>query len=143
LTISKNKMGFDGAKFLANSLPEMKILQKIVLSDDEIGDLGINEIISACRNYCSIEYLDISGNNIGKTPAANELAENLSQYLNNNRNIEVLKMNWNSLRGHIAEKIVDGLVYCYGLRELGVNNNLLGVSYDEKQPPINRITELL
>lgn len=78
MTISKNKMGFEGAKFLAQSLPEMKILQKIVLSDDEIGDLGINEIINACKNYCSIEYLDISGNNIGKTPAANELAENLS-----------------------------------------------------------------
>ena len=121
----------------------MKILQKIVLADDEIGDLGINEIINACKNYCSIEYLDISGNNIGKTPAAAELAENMSQYLNNNRNIEVLKMNWNSLRGNVADKIVDGLVYCYGLRELAVNNNLLGVSYDDKQPPINRLTELL
>ena len=56
----------------------MKILQKIVLADDEIGDLGINEIINACKNYCSIEHLDISGNNIGKTPAAAELAENMS-----------------------------------------------------------------
>jgi hypothetical protein len=41
-------------------------------------------------------------------------------------------MNWNSLRGGPGEKIVDGLNYCYGLRELHINNNLLGVSYDEK-----------
>jgi hypothetical protein len=52
-------------------------------------------------------------------------------------------MNWNSFRGVVAEKIVDGLNYCYGLRELHVNNNLLGVSYDDKQPPINRLSELL
>ena len=143
LTISKNKMGYEGAKYFANAIPEMKILEKIVLADDEIGDMGINEIINACKNYCSVQYLDISGNNIGKTPAANELAENLNQFFHNNNNIEVFKINWNSLRGHVAEKIVDGLVNCYGLRELGINNNLLGVSYDEKQPPINRLTELL
>jgi Ran GTPase-activating protein (RanGAP) involved in mRNA processing and transport len=78
LSISKNRLGFDGAKLLATSLPEMKILSKINLSDAEVGDAGINEIINSCRTYCSIEYLDISGNNLGKTPSANELAESLN-----------------------------------------------------------------
>jgi Ran GTPase-activating protein (RanGAP) involved in mRNA processing and transport len=121
----------------------MKILSKLTLADDEIGDAGVNELINYCRNYCSIEYLDISGNNLGKTPAAHELAENLNVYFQNNRTLETLKMNWNSFRGVVADKIVDGLNYCYGLRELHINNNLLGVSYDDKQPPINRLSELL
>lgn len=121
----------------------MKILSKLTLADDEIGDAGINEVVNSCRNYCSMEYLDISGNNLGKTPASHELAENLNVYLQNNRTLETLKMNWNSFRGVVADKIIDGLNYCYGLRELQINNNLLGVSYDEKQPPINRLSELL
>ena len=52
-------------------------------------------------------------------------------------------MNWNSLRGVVAEKIIEGLLECYGLRELYMNNNLIGVSYDEKQPPVNRMADLL
>jgi Ran GTPase-activating protein (RanGAP) involved in mRNA processing and transport len=143
LTVSKNKLGFDGAKYLAGTLQEMKILSKLSLPDDEIGDLGINEIINACRNYCSLDQLDISGNNIGKSPGAMELAENLNLYLTNNRTLEILKLNWNSLRAVPAERIVEGLIYCYGLRELHFNNNLIGVSYDDKQPPVNRMSELL
>ena len=49
LTISKNKMGLDGAKFLAQSLPEMKILSKLIISDNEVGDHGVNDIIVACK----------------------------------------------------------------------------------------------
>lgn len=132
LTISKNKMGHDGAKFLAQSLPEMKILSKLIISDNEVGDHGVNDIIVACKTYCSIDYLDISGNNLGKTAASVELADNMHQFLSNNRTLEVLKMNWNSLRGVVAEKIIEGLLECYGLRELYMNNNLIGVSYDDK-----------
>jgi Ran GTPase-activating protein (RanGAP) involved in mRNA processing and transport len=143
LTISKNKMGFEGAKYLAGALPEMKILGKLVIADNDIGDHGINEIIVACKNYCSIEYLDISGNNLGKSSGSMELAQSMQSYLSNNRTLEVLKVNWNSLRGAVADKIMDGLLECYGLRELQINNNLLGVSYDDKQPPVNRMAELL
>jgi hypothetical protein len=121
----------------------MKSLTTLVLSDAEVGDKGINEVINACRSFCTIEYLDISGNNLGKTPAVNELAESLNIYLTNNRNMEILKMNWNSLRGAPGEKIVEGIRDCPSLRELYINNNLLGVSYEEKQPPINKLSEFL
>ena len=102
----------------------MKSLTTLVLSDAEVGDKGINEVINACRSFCTIEYLDISGNNLGKTPAVNELAESLNIYLTNNRNMEILKMNWNSLRGAPGEKIVEGIRDCPSLRELYINNNL-------------------
>lgn len=136
-------MGYEGAKFLAAALPEMKILGKLVLSENDIGDHGVAEIIAACKNYCSIEYLDISGNNLGKTSHSAEFSQSMHSYLQNNRTLEVLKLNWNSLRGAVADKIMDGLLECYGLRELHINNNLTGVSYDDKQPPVNRMAELL
>lgn len=132
LAISKNKMGLEGAKHLATVLPDMKILSKLILSDNDIGDLGINELITSIKNYCSIDYLDISGNSIGKSPSSAELAENMNHYLSGNRNLEVLKMNWNSLRAVVADKIIDGLLYCTGIREIHMNNNLTGVSYDDK-----------
>jgi Ran GTPase-activating protein (RanGAP) involved in mRNA processing and transport len=53
----------------------MKILSKLNLSDDDIGDMGVTEIIVAARQYCSLEVLDLSGNNLGKSPASTEMAD--------------------------------------------------------------------
>ena len=117
---------------MSHSLQDMKSLTSLILSDTEIGDQGTSDVINACRSFCTIEYLDISGNNLGKSPAVNELAETLNIYLTNNRNLETLKINWNSLRGAPGEKIVEAIRDCPSLRELYLNNNLLGVSYEEK-----------
>ena len=143
LTISKNKLGHEGAKFLGHALQEMKILSKLNLADDEIGDQGINDIVNNCKNYCSLEFLDISGNNLGKSPASAELGETLNNFLSSSRSLEVFKINWNSIRAAVADKVLDGLFSCFGIKEVHFNNNLLGVSYDDKQPPVNRIAELL
>lgn len=143
LTIAKNKMGLEGAKYLATSLAEMKILSKLCLNDNDIGDHGVADILSSARNYCSLEVLDISGNNLGKSSASGELAESLYLFLSNNRSLEVLRMNWNSLRGNVGDRIMEGLVECTGIREVYMNNNLLGVTYEEKQPPVNRLAEML
>jgi Ran GTPase-activating protein (RanGAP) involved in mRNA processing and transport len=143
LTIAKNKMGMEGAKYLATSLAEMKILSKLILNDNDIGDHGVAEILNSARNYCSVEILDVSGNNLGKSSACGELAESMYLFLSNNRTMEVLKMNWNSLRGIVADKIMEGLLECTGIREVYLNNNLLGVTYEDKQPPVNRLAEIL
>ena len=52
-------------------------------------------------------------------------------------------MNWNSLRGPVAEKIIEGLTACITIKEIHMNNNLIGVSYDNKQPPVNKMADLL
>jgi hypothetical protein len=52
-------------------------------------------------------------------------------------------MNWNSIRGHVGEKIIDGLLTCISIKSVSLNNNLLGVVYDEKQAPISKMAELL
>ena len=121
----------------------MKSLFSLDLSHNEIGDIGINEILNSCKEYGMLEYLDISGNNIGKTSFSNECAETLNGFLANNRNLEILKINWNNLRGAVGEKIIEGLLHCYSIREVHLNNNLLGVGHEEKLPPICKISEFL
>lgn len=56
----------------------------------------------------------------------------MKEYLANNRTLEVLKLNWNSLRGQVAEKIIEGMSECYGIREIYMNNNLVGQHVDDK-----------
>ena len=45
LNISQNKIGIEGAKHLANNIKNLKILTTLNLSGNEIGDLGITEIL--------------------------------------------------------------------------------------------------
>lgn len=53
----------------------MKVISHLDLSENEIGDIGISEIIKSLKEFGSIEYLDISGNNIGKTSYGSECGE--------------------------------------------------------------------
>ena len=87
--------------------------------------------------------VDLSGNNIGKSTFANEAAEAIYEFLVGNRDIDIIKLNWNNIRGHMGERIIDGLLQCLSVREVHLNNNLLGVAYDDKQPPICKMAELL
>ncbi len=41
-------------------------------------------------------------------------------------------MNWNSLRGVVADKVMDGLLDSLVLRDIQLANNLFGISYDDK-----------
>lgn len=94
----------------------MKELTQLDLAENEIGDHGIKEIINSCKDYASLEYLDISGNNIGKSSLMNDNADALHEFLTNNRTLEILKMNWNNIRGSMGEKIIEGLIYCYSIK---------------------------
>lgn len=109
-------MGIEGSRHLANALKFMKELTQLDLAENEIGDLGIKEIINSCKDYASLEYLDLSGNNIGKSSFINDNADALHEFLTNNRTLEILKMNWNNIRGSMGEKIIEGLIYCYNIK---------------------------
>lgn len=49
LKLAKNKMGLEGSKHLAKALTQMKELTHLDVSDNEIGDVGIKEIIDSCK----------------------------------------------------------------------------------------------
>jgi Leucine-rich repeat (LRR) protein len=59
----------------------MKSLISLDLSENEIGDVGITEVVRSIKNYGSLEYLDISGNSIGKTTYSIELSDLMHSYL--------------------------------------------------------------
>lgn len=72
-----------------------------------------------------------------------EFGEVIHDYLYSNRTLDTLKMNWNNLRGAVGEKIIDGLIYSYKIKNVHLNNNLLGVAYEGKEAPICKMAELL
>lgn len=94
----------------------MKILSHLDLAANEIGDIGITEIAKAAKEFGMLEYLDISGNNIGKTSYSTECAESLNIFLTQNRNLEHFKINWNNLRGIAGEKVIEGLTTCFNIK---------------------------
>lgn len=88
----------------------MKELQQLDLAENDIGDIGIKEIINSLKDYPTIQYLDLSGNNIGKSSYSNETADVFNEFLVTNRELEILKLNWNNIRGHMGEKLIEGLI---------------------------------
>jgi Ran GTPase-activating protein (RanGAP) involved in mRNA processing and transport len=88
LNLAKNKLGHEGAKFLAEAIKSMKMLSTLDLAENEIGDQGIAEIIRSVKDFSMLEHLDISGNGIGKSSHGMECADVLNEYLNNNRYLE-------------------------------------------------------
>lgn len=67
LCISRNKIGQEGTKFLAGAINQMKALTVLDLSHDEIGDVGIGQLVASMQeNNILLEELDLSGNFIGK-----------------------------------------------------------------------------
>lgn len=56
----------------------MKVIAHLDLSENEIGDIGIADIIRTLKEFSSIEYLDISGNGIGKTSYGTECGETIN-----------------------------------------------------------------
>lgn len=97
----------------------------------------------ALKDYSQLEKLDLSGNSIGKTSLSAEFAEVIHDYLHSNLHLDSLKMNWNNLRGAVGEKIIDGLINCYKIKSVHLNNNLLGFAYEGKEPPVCKMAELL
>ena len=121
----------------------MKNLKYIDLSHNDIGDTGISFILKSLKAQASIQYLDLSGNGIGKTAQSSETLDVLSDFLYGNNMLETLKLNWNNLRGEKSEKIIDTLVSMNHLKEVELNNNLLGMASEGKVAPINKLSDVL
>ena len=67
LQINNNKIGVEGVKCIAASLNKMKSIQVLDLSHDEIGDLGICELVIELDTLnVNLEEINLSGNAIGK-----------------------------------------------------------------------------
>ena len=126
----------------------MKNLNHLDLSHDEIGELGILEIINELNNLgnSSIETLDLSGNCLGKSqPYFTKLLEPLIKYFTMSRVI-TLKLGFNNLRGPV-ESLLQCFIEMNQLKELDLQSNHLGYSYgprkDKKPAPISILADVI
>ena len=84
----------------------MKELSQLDLSENEIGDQGVTVLLNALNKHRLVEDLNLSGNSIGKSSSASDCGDAFKGYLTQNRHLEVLRLNWNNIRGQIGAKIV-------------------------------------
>ena len=64
----KNKIGLQGAEYLAELIPDMKNLKELYIQENQIGDTGLLAILKALENSTLVR-LDLSSNGLCKTPA--------------------------------------------------------------------------
>jgi len=67
LNLSKNDIGVVGGQYIAKSLIQMRKLQTLILSECNITDRGLIEIIIGLEELGTVENLDLSGNQLGKS----------------------------------------------------------------------------
>ena len=98
LRVSKNKIGVQGAKHLAECFRFMKVLQILDLGHNEIGDLGMEEIANELSVApFNLEELDISGNHMGKNPTYfARVSPNLIRTFSHFGRMHTLKMGFNN-----------------------------------------------
>lgn len=81
LNMSENTLGLDGGRHLAKNLNKMKKLQQLTLRQCNITDRGIIEIITALDELGTLDSLDLSGNQIGKSAHFGELANKMERFI--------------------------------------------------------------
>ena len=65
ITLNNNKIGDEGAKYLAEKFPQMKILEELNISKNGITEKGATEIAKGLADRKMFYILDISHNKIG------------------------------------------------------------------------------
>jgi len=112
----------------------MKDIKSLDLSHDEIGDLGIFEIIKELdATSLNLEDLNLSGNGIGKNfTYFGRYLESLIHYLTHTSRLATLRLSHNNLRGSAGggvDKLLISLMDVTALKNLDLSHNLLGRNY--------------
>ena len=131
LRISKNKIGVQGARHLADCFRFMKVLTTLDLSHNEIGDCGMEEISSELSvAHFNLEELDISGNHLGKNPTYfSKVSPNLVKTFSHFGRMHTLKMGFNNLRGDQygnIDRLIISFIEMASLKHLDLQSNILG-----------------
>jgi Ran GTPase-activating protein (RanGAP) involved in mRNA processing and transport len=106
----------------------MKRLQELRLSDCNMGDRGAILVLQGIDYLTDVVVLDLSGNQLGKSPSFNELTQTLVAFIHNHIEINSLMLDDNNLRGANGDKILKAVSGCYALSYLSLRNNFLGVA---------------
>ena len=121
LYLSDNEIGDDGAKELAANLHHCTQLNKFYLSGNEIGDDGAKELAANLHHCTQLKKLDLSGNEIGDD-GAKELAANLHHCTQ----LKKLDLSGNEIGDDGAKELAANLHYCTQLKKLNLSGNAIG-----------------
>lgn len=97
LNMSQNTLGVEGGKHLARNIIKMKKLSVLTLRQCNITDRGIIEIITALDELNTLDSLDLSGNQIGKSPHFADLALKMEKFIQQSH-LESIYLDENNLR---------------------------------------------
>lgn len=142
LNLSKNELGVEGGRHLAKNLNKMKKLEELRLAECNITDRGIIEIIQSLDELGTIDVLDLSGNQIGKSAHFGDLATKMEKFLQSSH-LEKLHLDNNNLRAAHGEKILKAVCGLTNLSVLSLKQNFLGQALGNAQAPIVVLANLL
>lgn len=128
------ELSFDCFKFnkgvlgsLAKALSENKQLEKLCISDSNIGALGAKQISESLYAHRNLKYLDFFGNNIGPKGA-----EAVSLLLSKNKILRDLRLSCNQLGDTGAKHIAQALLKNSTLTDIQLMTNKInskGINY--------------
>lgn len=105
LDLSKNSLGKEGIKILAEVLPHNNILEVLDLSKNALGVSGAYELSVALKNNKSLKYLNLFNNKIAYD-GARAVAENI---VANSPSLEFLEIGHNRIRDKGLKALVDAI----------------------------------
>lgn len=123
LNLSRNSLGKEGAKTLAEAIMPNQTLEMLDISKNYIGVSGAQAIAKAIRNHKSLIFLNLFNNKIS-FDGAKAVAE---EVLAHNTTLECLELGHNRTRDKGLKSIIDGLSKNPGskLKILGLRFNFL------------------
>ena len=121
LHLSDNEIGDDGAKELAANLHHCTQLNKLYLSGNEIGVDGAKKLAASLHHCTQLKKLDISCNKIGYD-GAKKLAANLHHCTQ----LKELDLSSNNIGNDGTKELASNLHHCTQLKELDLSDNKIG-----------------
>jgi Ran GTPase-activating protein (RanGAP) involved in mRNA processing and transport len=122
----------------------MKQLKTLRLADCNMGDKGFEVLLKNLTYLQNIDKIDVSGNQIGKSPFFTTVANELIEWLTHNGSqLYELSLNNNMLRGQNAVNIMNAICST-GVSTLNLAGNFLGQKTTHlTEAPINMISDFL
>lgn len=130
LNISKNKLGKEGAKLLAEVIEHNSFLEVIDISKNSIGVSGAQALSLSLKNNKSVKFINLFNNKI-TFDGAKAFAENVLPF---NTVLEFLEIGHNRIRDKGLKAISNGIIKNpqSNIKSLGLRFNFLtksGVEY--------------
>ena len=121
LNLSRNIIGFEGARELAKMLQANTALKELNLFGNIIGDEGACELAKMLQANTALKELNLSENIIG-----DEGARKLAKMLQANTALKELNLSWNEIGDEGACELAKMLQANTALKELNLSRNFIG-----------------